>query len=382
MRKVAVFTGTRAEYGLLYWLLKDLQQDSEIELQLLVSAMHLSPEFGMTYQQIEADGFTITEKVEMLLSSDSAVGTAKSIGLGVLGFADALERMKPDVLVVLGDRFEALAVTQAAMILRIPIAHIHGGEITEGAYDDAIRHAITKLSLLHFTSTEAHRNRVMQLGEHPSRVFNVGAVGLDHLQRSKMFSLAELSASLNFKLEQPYFLVTYHPVTLASEPAKASFENLLKALDAFPQHQIILTYPNADDGGREIIPLLEAYAKQQPSRVLAIPSLGQKRYLSAVKYAAAVVGNSSSGIIEVPSFKVLTVNIGERQRGRLAAESVFSCPSTTAAIIETLQLGLKSDLTQVVNPYGKGKASEAILKQLKAADLSVVKTFYDLQEST
>lgn len=382
MRKVAVFTGTRAEYGLLYWLLKDLQQDSEIELQLLVSAMHLSPEFGMTYQQIEADGFTITEKVEMLLSSDSAVGTAKSIGLGVLGFADALERMKPDVLVVLGDRFEALAVTQAAMILRIPIAHIHGGEITEGAYDDAIRHAITKLSLLHFTSTEAHRNRVIQLGEHPSRVFNVGAVGLDHLQRSKMFSLAELSASLNFKLEQPYFLVTYHPVTLASEPAKASFENLLKALDAFPQHQIILTYPNADDGGREIIPLLEAYAKQQHSRVLAIPSLGQKRYLSAVKHAAAVVGNSSSGIIEVPSFKVPTVNIGERQRGRLAAESVFSCPSTTAAIIETLQLGLKSDLTQVVNPYGKGKASEAILKQLKAADLSVVKTFYDLQEST
>jgi len=382
MRKIAVFTGTRAEYGLLYWLLKDLQEDPEIELQLLVSAMHLSPEFGMTYQQIETDGFTITEKVEMLLSSDSAVGTAKSIGLGVLGFADALERMKPDVLVVLGDRFEALAVTQAAMILRIPIAHIHGGEITEGAYDDAIRHAITKLSLLHFTSTEAHRNRVIQLGEHPSRVFNVGAVGLDHLQRSKMFSLAELSASLNFKLEQPYFLVTYHPVTLASEPAKASFENLLKALDAFPQHQIILTYPNADDGGREIIPLLEAYAKQQPSRVLAIPSLGQKRYLSAVKHAAAVVGNSSSGIIEVPSFKVPTVNIGERQRGRLAAESVFSCPSNTAAIIETLQLGLKSDLTQVVNPYGKGKASEAILKQLKAADLSVVKTFYDLQEST
>lgn len=382
MRKVAVFTGTRAEYGLLYWLLKDLQQDSEIELQLLVSAMHLSPEFGMTYQQIETDGFTITEKVEMLLSSDSAVGTAKSIGLGVLGFADALERMKPDVLVVLGDRFEALAVTQAAMILRIPIAHIHGGEITEGAYDDAIRHAITKLSLLHFTSTEAHRNRVIQLGEHPSRVFNVGAVGLDHLQRSKMFSLAELSASLNFKLEQPYFLVTYHPVTLANEPAKASFENLLKALDAFPQHQIILTYPNADDGGREIIPLLEAYAKQQPSRVLAIPSLGQKRYLSAVKHAAAVVGNSSSGIIEVPSFKVPTVNIGERQRGRLSAESVFSCPSNTAAIIETLQIGLKSDLTEVVNPYGKGKASEAILKQLKAADLSVVKNFYDLQEST
>lgn len=382
MRKIAVFTGTRAEYGLLYWLLKDLQQDTEVELQLLVSAMHLSPEFGMTYQQIEADGFTITEKVEMLLSSDSAVGTAKSIGLGVLGFADALERMKPDVLVVLGDRFEALAVAQAAMILRIPIAHIHGGEITEGAYDDAIRHAITKLSLLHFTSTEIHRNRVIQLGEHPSRVFNVGAVGLDHLQRSKMLTLPDLSASLSFNLEQPYLLVTYHPVTLACEPAKISFESLLNALDEFSHYQVILTYPNADDGGREIIPLLEAYAKKQPARVLAIPSLGQQRYLSAVKHAAAVLGNSSSGIIEVPSFKVPTVNLGERQRGRLAADSVFSCPATQEAIAKTLHKALKSDLSRVVNPYGKGQASEAILEQLKTADLSGVKTFYDLQEGT
>lgn len=382
MRKISVFTGTRAEYGLLYWLLKDIQQDFELELQLLVSAMHLSPEFGMTYQQIEADGFTITEKVEMLLSSDSAVGTAKSMGLGIIGFADALERMKPDVLVILGDRFEALAVAQAAMILRIPIAHIHGGEITEGAYDDAIRHAITKLSLLHFTSTETHRNRVIQLGEHPSRVFNVGAVGLDHLQRSKLMTVKELATSLNFKLEQPYLLVTYHPVTLASEPAVESFNNFLNALDQFPNHQIILTYPNADDGGRAIIPLLEAYAKKRPQRVLAIPSLGQLRYLSAVKHAAAVVGNSSSGIIEVPSFKVPTVNLGERQKGRLAASSVFSCPSTTKAIVKTLQTALEKDLSQVANPYGKGQASEAILEQLKLANLSVVKTFYDLPENT
>lgn len=379
MKKIAVFTGTRAEYGLLYWLLKDIQQDADLELQLLVSAMHLSPEFGMTYEQIEADGFTITEKVEMLLSSDSAVGTAKSIGLGVIGFADALARMKPDILVILGDRFEALAVAQAAMILRIPIAHIHGGEITEGAYDDAIRHAITKLSLLHFTSTKEHQNRVIQLGEHPSRVFNVGAVGLDHLQRSEMMSVEALAASLSFQLEQPYLLVTYHSVTLASEPAKESFEHLLKALDQFPDLQIILTYPNADDGGREIIPLLEAYAQKQPQRVLAIPSLGQLRYLSAVKHAAAVVGNSSSGIIEVPSFQVPTVNLGERQRGRLAANSVLSCHSTTQAIIETLQTALQSDQSQVINPYGKGKASEAILEQLKQANLSAVKVFYDLQ---
>jgi len=382
MRKIAVFTGTRAEYGLLYWLLKDIQADPTLELQLLVAAMHLSPEFGMTYQQIEADGFVITEKVEMLLSSDSAVGTAKSVGLGVIGFADALARMQPDVLVILGDRFEALAVAQTAMILRIPIAHIHGGEITEGAYDDAIRHAITKLSLLHFTSTETHRNRVIQLGESPSRVHNVGAVGLDHLQRSNLMSIDELASSLDFKLEQPYLLVTYHPVTLASEPAKESFINLLAALEQFSELQIILTYPNADDGGREIIPLLEDYAKKQPQRVLAIPSLGQLRYLSAVKHAAAVVGNSSSGIIEVPSFKVPTVNIGERQRGRLAANSVFPCAVDTDSIVTTLKATLYSNLSQVVNPYGKGDASGAILEHLKLAKLTEIKTFYDLQGVT
>lgn len=379
MRKIAVFTGTRAEYGLLYWLLKDIQADSTLELQLLVSAMHLSPEFGMTYQQIETDGFFITEKVEMLLSSDSAVGTAKSIGLGVIGFADALARMQPDVLVILGDRFEALAVAQAAMILRIPIVHIHGGEITEGAYDDAIRHAITKLSLLHFTSTETHRNRVIQLGESPYRVHNVGAVGLDHLQRSDLMPISTLADSLNFKLEQPYILVTYHPVTLASEPAKESFLNLLAALDQFPELQIILTYPNSDDGGRVIIPVLEAYAKEQPKRVLAIPSLGQLRYLSAVKHAVAVVGNSSSGIIEVPSFKIPTINIGERQRGRLAASSVFSCKVDTDSIVSTLRSALNADLSQVINPYGKGNASGAILEHLKAAKLTEIKTFYDIQ---
>ena len=380
MKKIAVFTGTRAEYGLLYWLLKDIKAHPSLELQLLVSAMHLSPEFGMTYKQIESDGFQITEKVEMLLSSDSAVGTVKSMGLGVIGFADALDRMKPDLMIILGDRFEALAAAQAAMILRVPIAHIHGGEITEGAYDDAIRHAITKLSLLHFTSTEDHRNRVIQLGEHPSRVFNVGAVGLDHLQRTKLMSIKDLSLSLEFNLDKPYFLVTYHPVTAASEPAKESFTNLLQALDQFPSHQVILTYPNADDGGREIIPLLEEYAAKQPERVLAIPSLGQKRYLSAVKHAQAVVGNSSSGIIEVPSFKVPTINIGERQRGRMAAKSVISCSPTSQAISKALSTALKNDFSKVINPYGKGQASEAILKEILNADLSAIKSFYDLQK--
>tara|TARA_B110001454_G_scaffold73272_1_gene70961 strand:- start:18395 stop:19546 length:1152 start_codon:yes stop_codon:yes gene_type:complete len=380
MRKVAVFTGTRAEYGLLYWLLKDMQADSGLDLQLLVSAMHLSPEFGLTYQQIEKDGFEITEKVEMLLSSNTSVGTAKSIGLGVISFADALDRMKPDIIVILGDRFEALAVAQAAMILRIPIAHIHGGEITEGAYDDAIRHAITKLSFIHFTSTPEHKNRVIQLGENPNRVFDVGAVGLDHLHRSNLMTLEELSASLDFKIDRSYLLVTYHPVTLASEPATESFNNLLKVMDEFRDYQVILTYPNADDGGREIIPLLEAYASNNSGRVLAIPSLGQLRYLSAVKYASAVVGNSSSGIIEVPSFKVPTINIGERQRGRMAASSVVNSDATIDGITAALKEALGKNLSGVINPYGKGNASESILTQIKATDLSAIKVFYDLKK--
>ena len=321
MKKIAVFTGTRAEYGLLYWLLKDIQTDEALDLQLLVSGTHLSPEFGNTYREIEQDGFTIDEKVEILLSSDTAVGVAKSMGLGVLGFTDALSRLQPDALVILGDRFEALAAAQTAMILRIPVVHLHGGEITEGAYDDAIRHAITKLSYMHCTSTDEYRNRVMQLGEAPERVKNVGAIGLDHLSRSHFLTVDELSNSLSFSLTKPFLLVTYHPVTLADEEPESSFQALLDSLDEFTEYQVILTYPNADDGGRSIIPLLENYAKNNPNRVLAIPSLGQKRYLSAVKHSAAVIGNSSSGIIEVPSFDVATINIGLRQKGRLSAKS-------------------------------------------------------------
>ena len=384
-KKVTVFTGTRAEYGLLYWLLKDIQSDSELSLQLLVSGMHLSPEFGETYRQIEKDGFKIDEKIEILLSSDSAVGTAKSMGLGVLGFADALSRLSPDVLVILGDRFEALAAAQTAMILRIPVVHLHGGEITEGAYDDAIRHAITKLSYLHATSTEEYRQRVIQLGEAPDRVFNVGAIGLDHFNRGTFMSVDELSTSLNFPLNQPYVVVTYHPVTLADEEPTASFTALLEALDQHPDVQIILTYPNADDGGRRIIPLLEAYASRQPQRVLAIPSLGQVRYLSAIKHAAAVVGNSSSGIIEVPSLDVPTVNIGMRQKGRLAATSVLHCDATASAIKAALDVALKRSYKakdeQVYNPYGQGNASQQVISMLKNLNFTSVKSFYDVKVS-
>lgn len=384
-KKIAVFTGTRAEYGLLYWLLKDIQADPELSLQLLVSGMHLSPEFGETYKQIEKDGFTIDEKIEILLSSDSSVGIAKSMGLGVLGFADALSRLAPDALIILGDRFEALAAAQTAMILRIPVVHLHGGEITEGAYDDAIRHAITKLSYLHATSTEEYRQRVIQLGEAPDRVFNVGAIGLDHLNRGDFMSIEELAESLNFPLRQPYIVATYHPVTLADEEPVSSFNALLNALDSFPDVQVILTYPNADDGGRKIIPLLETYASKYSERVLVIPSLGQARYLSAIKHAAAVVGNSSSGIIEVPSFNVPTVNIGTRQKGRLAATSVLHCEATTLAIQSSLTSALngsyRQDDAKIHNPYGQGNASQQVISIMKNLKFTAVKSFYDVKVS-
>lgn len=381
-RKIALFTGTRAEYGLLYWLMKDLQANDQFELQVIVSGMHLSPEFGETWREIEQDGFHIDAKVEMLLSSDTPVGVVKSMGIGALGFADALDRLQPDMVVVLGDRFEALAFVQAALIMQIPIAHLHGGEITEGAYDDAIRHAISKMANLHFVAAEPYRRRVIQMGESPDRVFNVGAIGLDHLRRSPKMSLAELAESLDFPLRLPYLLVTYHPVTAEEESPEQSFMALLSALDAFPEHQIILTYPNADNGGRAIIPLLEAYAQRQPGRVLAIPSLGFRRYLSAVSMASAVVGNSSSGIIEVPAFGVPTVNIGVRQRGRLAAGSVLHCEPDAEAIERVLRLALSEEFSDssksTVNPYGQGNAAEAIVSVLENFDGTFNKTFYDL----
>ncbi|MGI8464307.1 UDP-N-acetylglucosamine 2-epimerase [Pectobacterium punjabense] len=381
-KKIAVFTGTRAEYGLLYWLLKDIQNDPTLSLQLLVTGMHLSPEFGNTYAQIEEDGFIVDEKVEILLSSDTPVGIAKSMGLGVLGFTDALNRLNPNYIIVLGDRFEALAVAQVAMVLRIPIVHLHGGEITEGAYDDAFRHAITKLSYLHFTSTEEHRKRVIQLGESPDRVFNVGAIGLDHLERSELLSLDELSASLSFKLNKPYFIVTYHPVTLADEEPEKSFQELLSALDEFSNYQIIITYPNADDGGRKIISMIDNYKSKNLDRVVVIPSLGQKRYLSAVKYADLVIGNSSSGIIEVPSFNVPTVNIGSRQKGRLAADSVFHCDTNKKSICDSIAITIayKEHLNdkKVINPYGDGGVSKKILQVLKSHAISRVKIFHNL----
>jgi len=382
--KVAVFTGTRADYGLLYWLLKDIEADVDLTLQLLVSGSHLSSEFGETYRQIEKDGFVIAEKIETLLSSNSSVGVAKSMGLGIIGLSDVFARISPDIIIILGDRYEALAAAQTAMIMQIPVLHLHGGEITEGAYDDALRHAITKLSYLHGTSTEEYRLRVIQLGESPDRVVNVGAIGLDHVQRTVLMSISDLSKSLDFKINKPFFIVTYHPVTLGDEAPEESFHALLDALDCYQNYQVILTYPNADDGGRFIIPILENYAKNNPGRVLAIRSLGQIRYLSAVKHAAAVIGNSSSGIIEAPGFFTPTVDLGVRQAGRLAAKSVLNADLTKESISDTIALAVSGSFKKegelVINPYGQGDASSQIIKMLKNLKFNPCKTFFDLEK--
>jgi UDP-N-acetylglucosamine 2-epimerase (non-hydrolysing) len=384
-RRVTVFTGTRAEYGLLYWLMKEIQTSERLKLQVIVSGMHLSPEFGETWKQVEADDFPVDAKVEMLLSSDTPIGVVKSMGLGTIGFADTLDRLKPDMLVVLGDRFEALAIVQAALIMRIPIAHIHGGEITEGACDDAIRHAISKMASLHFTAAETYRRRVIQMGEAPERVYNVGAIGLDHISHNVSMSLEELSASVGFELREPFFLVTYHSVTLAEEDPEITFHSILSAIDRFPEYQVILTYPNADNGGRKIISILEDYAKSRTGRVLAIPSLGSRRYINALMHTSAMIGNSSSGIIEAPSFGVPTVNIGSRQLGRLAADSVLHCAPDKKSIYHAICSAVAPDFCSfcrgVVNPYGQGNVAAQIVRVIESYKYSSYKHFHDLEFS-
>lgn len=356
-RRVCVVTGTRAEYGLLYWLMKEIQARSELELQLAVTGMHLSPEFGLTYRDIETDGFCIDARVEMLLSSDSAAGIAKSIGLGVIGFADAFERLRPDIVVVLGDRFEIFAAVQAALVARIPVAHLHGGETTEGAIDEAFRHAISKMAHLHFTATEEYRQRVIQLGEDPQRVFCVGAAALDNIRRLELLDRTGLEAALGAPLGPRNLLVTFHPVTLEHATAGQQFGELLAALDALPADvRLIFTKPNADTDGRVISAMIDDYAAQHPARAAAYTSLGQLRYLSALRIVDGVVGNSSSGLIEAPSFRTGTVNIGDRQKGRVRGDSVIDCEPTresiAAALARLLSDAFRAGLAQTVNPYG------------------------------
>jgi GDP/UDP-N,N'-diacetylbacillosamine 2-epimerase (hydrolysing) len=383
-RKICVVTGTRAEYGHLYWLMKEIKDDPDLELQLVATGMHLSPEFGLTYRKIEEDGFTINEKVEMLLSSDTPVGIAKSIGLGVIGFADAFDRLKPDILVVLGDRYETFAAAQVAMTAKIPIAHIHGGETTVGAMDEAMRHAITKMAHFHFTAAEPYRQRVIQLGEIPDRVLNYGAPGLDNLRITNLLEKDDFEKSIDFQLGALSFLVTYHPVTLNVEGPEKPFQELLRALDHFSEAKIIFTKANADASGRIINQSIDDYAKRNAARVKVFTSMGPLLYWSAMKSVELVLGNSSSGLIEAPVLKKPAVNIGERQRGRLRADSVIDCEEKEQAIVSAIEKGLspgfKSILENVVSPYGHGNASLKIKEYLKKVPLQnvLMKQFYDL----
>jgi UDP-hydrolysing UDP-N-acetyl-D-glucosamine 2-epimerase len=372
-RKICVFTGTRAEYGLLYWLLKEMQADSRIDLKVLVSGSHLEPEFGETWREIAADGFTIDAKVDMHLDSDAPVAVAKSMALGLAGCAEALDRLKPDLLVVLGDRYEALAAAEAALLLRIPVAHIHGGEATEGAIDEQIRHAITKLAHLHFAAAEPYRERVLQMGEASERVFAVGAPGLDHVSKTKLLSRIELERELSFKFGERNLLVTYHPATLDPASPAETFQRLLDALDRLPEIHLILTKSNADVGGRAINAAIDDYTKRRQGRVLAVSSLGQQRYLSVMAQVDAVVGNSSSGIVEAPAMGKPTVNIGARQQGRARAPSVIDCADDTDAIVAAIACAL-SPIVQATaarreSPYGTGGASKRIKDVLASVEL-------------
>lgn len=382
-RKICVVTGSRAEYGLLYWLLKEIDSDPDLELQTLVCGMHLSPEFGLTYQQIEADGFEITAKVDMLLSADSPVGVAKSMGVGLIGFADALDHLKPDILVILGDRFEIMAVAMAAMVAKVPVAHISGGEVTEGALDESIRHAITKIAQWHFVAAEPYRKRVIQLGENPKNVFNFGAPGLDYLEHIEWLNRDSLEVDLGIKLEAPVLLVTYHPATLGRERPLAAMEELLAALDECSEAKIIFTHPNADTGGRSLINRIESWVENNKQRARAFASLGQQRYLSLMREADVIVGNSSSGITEAPLLKKATVNIGDRQKGRLKAMSIIDAVENRLDISKAIRSALSEEFREklpVTNSlYGWGGVSKRIKDTLKSIEKENIKIFFDIE---
>ncbi|RJE77342.1 UDP-N-acetyl-D-glucosamine 2-epimerase, UDP-hydrolysing [Pseudoalteromonas sp. MSK9-3] len=383
MRKIAIFTGTRAEYGLLYWTLKGLKAHPRCDLQLFVGGMHLSREFGYTIEQIKQDGFDVTGQLEFLVSSDTALGVSKSMALAMMSAAEQFVIHTPDMLLVLGDRYESLAVAQAAMLANIPIAHIHGGEATEGLIDEAIRHSLSKMSHLHFTTTEVYKKRVEQLGEQPNRVFNVGAPGIDNLLKLNLLSKKSLEKELDFKLGEQFFLVTYHPLTLDKESSLQALENLLLAFGAFPHYQLVITYPNADTFGRVLIDKLQEFAKSQTTRVLLTQSLGQLKYLSLMKVCDAVVGNSSSGILEAPSCKVATVNIGARQLGRVAAKSVIQSGGSVEEIVQALKTAIslehKEVCMSVISPYGTGGASDKIVHEVMNQSLEdiLLKRFND-----
>ncbi len=385
MKTIGVVTGTRAEYGLLKPLMERIEADEGLELCLIASGTHLSPEFGLTYREIEADGFAIDERVEMLLSSDTPDGVCKSMGLGMIGFSGVFARRKLDLLILLGDRYEALAAAAGAMVHGIPIAHLHGGELTEGAVDDGIRHSITKMAALHFTSTEAYRKRVIQLGEDPGRVFYVGALGVENIKKASLMPKGQLEADIGFQLGNRYAVVTYHPVTLEGGAAERQFANLLAALDK-TDLKIIFTKANADADGRAINAMIDRYAAENPERARAFASLGQKRYLSALAYCSLVAGNSSSGIIEAPSFHKPVVNIGDRQKGRVHSDCVIDCGYAPEEIEKAVERGLSEAFLEICakagNPYEKPGTADAVMAAIRAylqdGAGSLKKKFYDI----
>lgn len=385
MKKICVITGSRAEYGLLRWVMEGIRNSPELELQIIVTGMHLSPEFGLTYREIEKDIFLIDRKVEMLLSSDTPVGITKSMGVGMIGFADAYNELKPDLLLVLGDRYEIFVASSAAMVARIPIAHVHGGEATEGVIDEAIRHSITKMSHLHFVAAEDFKRRVIQLGENPDRVFQVGGLGADNIHKLKLFKKAEIEETLNFKFGKKNLLITFHPVTLEENSSAQQMKELLAALDMLEDINLIFTMSNSDTDGRILFEMIEEFIVRHPN-AKAVTSLGQLLYFSCVKHVDGVIGNSSSGLSEVPSFKKCTINIGDRQKGRLKAESVIDCePAETSisnAIRKLYSPEFQARLTKVKNPYDSGRTSKAILGVLKEISLEGIlkKEFYDIKQ--
>lgn len=382
MKKICVVTGSRAEYGLLRWVIEGISQSSKLKLQLVVTGMHLSPEFGMTAVAIEGDGIKIDRKVEMLLSSDTAVGITKSMGLGMISFADTLMELDPDLMLVLGDRFEIFAAAASAMIARIPVAHLHGGETTEGAFDEAIRHSITKMSHLHFVAAEEYRRRVIQLGEQPDNVFNVGGLGIDNINRLTLLSRKEVEASLNFQFAKRNLLITFHPVTLEQNTSAQHMDELLAALTELKETGLIFTMPNADTEGRTLSRQIEAFCAQH-SQAFAYTSLGQLQYLSCMQHVDGVVGNSSSGLAEAPSFKKGVINVGDRQRGRLKAACVIDCKpdrkSIGTALKQLFSTEFQVTLSAIESPYGNGGASDMIVKLLeqKLLDNLQKKHFYD-----
>ena len=387
MRKICVVTGTRAEYGLLSRLMRMIKDSDKTQLQIIATNMHLSPKYGNTYLEIEKDGFTINKKIPILEEGkDDAKATVHSMARALAGFADAYDELNPDLVVVLGDRYEILAAATAALIERIPIAHIHGGEITEGAYDDAIRHSITKMSHLHFTSTQEYRNRVIQLGEEPERVFYVGALGVENIKKLPLMSKEEIEKEVKFKLDNQTILVTYHPVTLGSHTAEQDIKEFVAALEERKDLRVFFTMPNSDTGAQAIVDAINEFVLKNSDRAVAYKSLGILRYLSVMKYAGAVVGNSSSGLLEVPSFGIPTLNIGDRQKGRLAADSVLHCETDKESILKGLDTVMSTAFSQkaaqTCNPYDKEGTAQAIFDVISTYPLEQLKLkhFYDIKQ--